>query len=486
MASPTAQPPLRFVTQTRNGLELFGCQPAGAVEKVREISEASGSSFVVFSPCGSLVACADKSDSAVLLLRCSDGSVVHQLPSAKATSAAFSPRSTTVVTWRRDTRADFDEPNMAVFATASGALLASFVQKRWPALFWSPDEALCLRAMSSSIYVVDGRNLLQNPPQSMLEERVSGLSVSLGSPPCVAVLTTSKQGKPGSVRIYELGQLHQEPKLAQDITRVDSADLLWNRQGTTLLVHSKTDVDTTGRSYYGNSSLFLLDLPSKQVWHVKMGQGERVHDVVWSPVGTEFVAVYGEMPGNKATLFSQHGEVVFQFPTAARNTVSWSPDGRLLLIAGFGNLNGEMNVWNREKLSSRGNQGRIGQMGDSSVTSFSWSPDSRSILTSVCAPRMQVDNRAVLWKHNGTVLHKADYDALFLAEFAPVPAQRFQPRDYSPTPMGHSTVTIGAKAATKAPVYRSAYSNSSISDAIKSYKSSSTSSFVGRTAACGS
>lgn len=32
----------------------------------------------------------------------------------------------------------------------------------------------------------------------------------------------------------------------------------WNTQGTTLIVLAQTDVDRTGKSYYGETTLYLL------------------------------------------------------------------------------------------------------------------------------------------------------------------------------------------------------------------------------------
>lgn len=38
---------------------------------------------------------------------------------------------------------------------------------------------------------------------------------------------------------------------------------------------------------------------------------------------------------------------VFTFGEAHRNTISWSPHGRFVCLAGFGNLAGDMDFWDR-------------------------------------------------------------------------------------------------------------------------------------------
>lgn len=38
----------------------------------------------------------------------------------------------------------------------------------------------------------------------------------------------------------------------------DKVQLKWNNSGTTLVVLAQTDVDKTGKSYYGETTLYLL------------------------------------------------------------------------------------------------------------------------------------------------------------------------------------------------------------------------------------
>lgn len=59
----------------------------------------------------------------------------------------------------------------------------------------------------------------------------------------------------------------------------------------------------------------------------------------WSPNATHFSVVYGTMPSS-ATLFGAKAAPVYQFPAAARNYTRFDPTGRMVLIAGFGNLAG--------------------------------------------------------------------------------------------------------------------------------------------------
>jgi len=51
----------------------------------------------------------------------------------------------------------------------------------------------------------------------------------------------------------------------------------------------------------------------------------------------------------KTVIFNAKAQVVHSFPLAPRNTVLFSPHGRFVLVAGFGNLAGQMDIYDLEK-----------------------------------------------------------------------------------------------------------------------------------------
>ena len=57
-----------------------------------------------------------------------------------------------------------------------------------------------------------------------------------------------------------------------------------------------------------------------------------------------FVVAAGTMPCH-CTLMDSTGAPLYQYGAAHRNTISWSPHGRFLCLAGFGNLAGEMDFY---------------------------------------------------------------------------------------------------------------------------------------------
>lgn len=126
-----------------------------------------------------------------------------------------------------------------------------------------------------------------------------------------------------------------------------------------------------------------------------------IYDVVWNSNSTEFCAVYGFMPA-KATIFNLKCDPVFDFGTGPRNAAYYSPHGHILVLAGFGNLRGQMEVWDVK------NYKLISKPVASDSTYFAWCPDGEHILTATCAPRLRVNNGYKIWHYTGSVLHKYD------------------------------------------------------------------------------
>jgi translation initiation factor 2A len=49
----------------------------------------------------------------------------------------------------------------------------------------------------------------------------------------------------------------------------------------------------------------------------------------------------------KATLFDHRASPIYELGSEARNQVKFNNTGRLFFIAGFGNLAGDMDIWDR-------------------------------------------------------------------------------------------------------------------------------------------
>jgi translation initiation factor 2A len=178
--------------------------------------------------------------------------------------------------------------------------------------------------------------------------RLEGMTLFSISPstaiPCVAAFIPEKKGSPAQCLLFTMGQF-DKPCAQKAFYRADTVQFYWNVPGTHLLVFTHTDVDNTGQSYYGETNLYYLSQSGNFDCRIDLDQPGPIHDVTWSPNGREFVVVYGTIP-SKATLFDHRATPIFEFGKAARNTIKFNPRGRLLYIAGFGNLNGEIVILN--------------------------------------------------------------------------------------------------------------------------------------------
>lgn len=62
-----------------------------------------------------------------------------------------------------------------------------------------------------------------------------------------------------------------------------------------MLVLTQTDSDKTGKSYYGETNLYLLSTVANQNCRVELDAIGPIHEVSWSPHYAEFVVVYGSL-----------------------------------------------------------------------------------------------------------------------------------------------------------------------------------------------
>jgi len=113
--------------------------------------------------------------------------------------------------------------------------------------------------------------------------------------------------------------------------------------------------------------------------------------------------VYGFMPA-KATLYNFKCEPTFDFGTGPRNTVYYNPFGNMLILAGFGNLQGNVEVWDLKR------QRLVTKMKASDSTKLEWYADGEHFLTATTAPRLRVANGYKLWNYTGQLLVQHAWD----------------------------------------------------------------------------
>ena len=70
-------------------------------------------------------------------------------------------------------------------------------------------------------------------------------------------IADSFQGQPAAVKVFNVPNF-DAPVSQKNFFKGDKVQLKWNDLGTQLIVLAQTEVDKTGKSYYGETTLYLL------------------------------------------------------------------------------------------------------------------------------------------------------------------------------------------------------------------------------------
>ena len=110
----------------------------------------------------------------------------------------------------------------------------------------------------------------------------------------------------------------------------------------------------------------------------------------------------------KTTIFNTRAEATHNFALAPRNTILFSPHGRFVLVAGFGNLAGQVDIYDLEK-----DYKKICTIEASNASVCEWSPDGKHILTATTSPRLRVDNGVRIWHVGGGLMYNEELHELY-------------------------------------------------------------------------
>ncbi|XP_011294189.2 eukaryotic translation initiation factor 2A [Musca domestica] len=368
--------------------------------------ETKNSRSISFSPDGRYFAYSNGQE--VKVLQTANWQLQCTLPRPKAFYLKFSPRGNYLCTWELYViTKDIPEgsPNMFVYEIATGKQVFSIVQKKqtdWEPS-WSSDEGIFA-------IVVGGESLFYDLSQGIegfnaTTKKIGGskggvLSVGPGSsPPFIAIYTPGAKGAPSMCKLYKYPALAQNQTLAcKSFFNADRVEMMWNKRGTGLLLLTSTEVDKTGASYYGNQALHFLNTKGDSC-SVPLSKEGPVHCVKWSPKATEFVVVYGYMP-SKAALYNLKCDVIFDFKEGPRNCAYFNPFGNLVVLAGFGNLPGNVEIWDVKMKEM------IANIKCPDTTHFEWSPNGEYFVTATTAPRLRIGNGFKVYHYSGALMHE--------------------------------------------------------------------------------
>jgi len=327
----------------------------------------------------------------------------------KAYSVSWSPLGNILATWEMYATQQGKEPspNLHLWDSKNGSLLKSFFQKKhdnWCPQ-WSTDERLCSRMVNNEVQFYENGDFQQIKHKIHIQ-KVSdfGLSPSKDKPHVMTYVPGSK-GAPSFAKLYAYPNFEDTQVVAsKSFFQADKMEVKWNSSGIYVLLLTQADVDKTGSSYYGKQQLHFLSTKGDSSM-VGLSKEGPIYSVEWSPNGSEFCVVYGYMPA-KATLFNCKTDPIFDFGTGPRSVGLFNGQGNILMIGGFGNLRGKVEMWD---VSDSKNCQSLAQFDATDTTDVKWSPDGQRLMTSTCAPRLRMGNGYKVWHYSGSLLHEKHF-----------------------------------------------------------------------------
>ncbi|KAJ6500809.1 eukaryotic translation initiation factor eIF2A-domain-containing protein [Mycena sanguinolenta] len=360
----------------------------------------------------------------VRIFQAEGAQLLLDLPIPNVVDIKFSPRGTYLSTWERPVKLEdgSQHKNLRVFSSSTGDELIAFTQKGqdgWD-LQYTISESHAIRLVGSEIQVFRPSEWSKGVIDKLKVEGATTVSLSPGLNPSVAVFVAEKKGQPASIRIYGLLSLNSPPTCQKTFYKADRSQIKWNDLGTQVLLLTQTEVDNSNKSYYGETGMYLLSAAGNFDCRVTLDKEGPIHDFAWSPTSKEFGVVYGFMPA-KTMLFDQRVRTIYDFGASPHNFISFNPQGRLIALAGFGNLAGKMDIFDRRTFAKACTI-------DAPNTSYcDWSPDGRFLMSATLSPRLRVDNGIKIYHCSGPLMHVQLIEELYQASWRPTPVDKVAP-----------------------------------------------------------
>ncbi|EQK98576.1 Translation initiation factor 2A, beta propellor-like domain protein [Ophiocordyceps sinensis CO18] len=431
MASPS-----QFAYRTQKAIGIFDAAPV--YEPLAGFNKPEGNlRCCAYSQCGRFFGWA--SPDSVIIVDALAGHQVLSLPIANVYELDFSPLGTFVITWERPAKDEAGDAtkNLKIWRTTEEGVagadkqpLGRFVQKQqsgWN-LQYTADEKYCARLVSNEVQFFESHDLV-TVWNKLRVEGTANFALAPGSQNhAVAVFVPERKGQPAAFKVYNV-PMFQQPISQKTFFKGDKAQLAQVEQAW--LEHSGAGPDRRRQVRQK-----LLRTNGAFDARVTLDKEGPIHDVSWSPNSREFGVVYGYMPA-KATIFNDRAAVKHSFPLAPRNTVIFAPNGRFVLVAGFGNLAGQIDVYDSDK-----DYRKICTIESGNPSVCEWSADSRYIMTATTSPRLRVDNGVKLWHVGGTLMYNEDMVELYHVVWRPGATEKSASEDpLKPVPTPHESAT---------------------------------------------
>lgn len=368
----------------------------------------------------------------VVIINTSTGSILLKIELSDVFDIEFSPNGTYLCMWCKPVLVNKESgvwnKNVKIFNIANTKIIMEWSNKHqngWKPQFTSNENFFVKGTFNNKeieFFDITNANNLQSigSPKFKFktEQPFQSFKISPGLNPSIAIFLPEANGKPANISIYNLPNFNQ-PVCSKNFFKAEKCVLQWNSLGTALLGLASTDHDTTNKSYYGETNLYLLGIAGSYNSRINLTKPGPIHDITWSPTAREFSVIYGYMP-SETSFFDARGNLIHSLPTLPRNTILYSPHGKYILVAGFGNLQGTVDIYDRQDKFKK-----IVSFEAANTSVCKWSPDGRYILTATTSPRLRVDNGLKIWHYSGKLIYFKDYQELYSINWRPQKIDEF-------------------------------------------------------------
>ncbi|KAM7538552.1 hypothetical protein Aperf_G00000051165 [Anoplocephala perfoliata] len=394
----------KIITNTSDGIRFFKFSSTDGLKFLQKEYE-SAAKVLSYTPDGSIYVFS--TGERLIVRRDEDDSEIISIDQPNISKVALSPDAKYICTYtafRKTPDHPDGQPNLNLYDLKTGNLIDSRVHmhlETWRPQ-WSLDGKLCIRVFQGEIQFYPDNKLDEKPTKRL---RLKGMRhCSLSKSPKnrhLAVYTPGEKSSPATVYIYAWRNGECVPVANKSFFRADTVSLYWSDIGTSLLVLASTKTSDT--SYYGDQMLhFLTTAKGGDSASVPMPRSGSIHQVLWRPsIGhnsrpsdEQFVVCHGAAPSS-ILVYNIKCERLFSLGTGAWNQLYFNPQGTLLLAAGFGNLDGNVAVWNYDTRK------RLAEFSARNTSYLTWLPDGTHFITAITTPKLRVDNGWTVWHYTG-------------------------------------------------------------------------------------
>ncbi|TDH72534.1 hypothetical protein CCR75_000792 [Bremia lactucae] len=299
---------------------------------------------------------------------------------------------------------------------------------------WSADDKYIARRGKDviSVYELPSMKLLEK--KSLRAEEVHDFFWS-PTDPILAYWAPEGNNVPARVSLVELPSRREVRQ--KNLFNVSDCKLHWHPNGTFLCIkvtrHSKSK-----KTMYTNFELFRVHEPLVPVEMLEIK--DNIVAFAWEPKGTRFATVHGEGQqrlnvsfydmdgGNKS---AKEVTLLYTLKDKACSHLYWSPLGNNIVLAGLGEINGQLEFWDATEQQSLTVQDHF------KCTHVEWDPSGRVVATAVCQPldnsyyKFTMDNGYILWTFQGMQLLAEKKETFYQFLWRPRPRSLLSDEEYN-------------------------------------------------------